>query len=73
METLDLLLPGGMEDGAYISRLGAQTLRHNPTIDQAWNHLLTAKSIRGESLDWSACSAGMRVTAGRSPLLGESA
>ena len=56
-----------------ICRLGAQNLRHNPVIDQAWNHLRTAKSIGGESLDWRASSAGMRVTACRSPLLGESA
>ncbi|ETI29152.1 hypothetical protein G647_01605 [Cladophialophora carrionii CBS 160.54] len=64
-------LPGGMKDAAYIRRLGAETATPTPIIDQAWNHLTTAKAIGGESLDWSACAAGMRVTAGLKPFKGE--
>ncbi|OAP62258.1 hypothetical protein AYL99_04461 [Fonsecaea erecta] len=64
-------LPGGMKDAAYIRRLGAETSTPTPIIDQAWNHLTTAKAIGGESLDWSACAAGMRVTAGLKPFKGE--
>ncbi|KAJ9605147.1 hypothetical protein H2200_010537 [Cladophialophora chaetospira] len=64
-------LPGGMKDAAYIRRLGTETSTPTPIIDQAWNHLTTAKSIGGESLDWSACAAGMRVTAGLKPFKGE--
>ncbi|EXJ65187.1 hypothetical protein A1O7_01527 [Cladophialophora yegresii CBS 114405] len=64
-------LPGGMKDAAYIRRLGAESATPTPIIDQAWNHLTTAKAIGGESLDWSACAAGMRVTAGLKPFKGE--
>ncbi|KAI2634811.1 NAD(P)-binding protein [Hypomontagnella submonticulosa] len=64
-------LPGGMKDASYIRRLGAETSTPTPIIDQAWNHLTTAKAIGGESLDWSACAAGMRVTAGLPPFKGE--
>jgi len=64
-------LPGGMKDAAYIRRLGAETSTPTPIIDQAWNHLTTAKAIGGESLDWSACAAGMRVSAGLEPFKGE--
>ncbi|EXJ76083.1 uncharacterized protein A1O5_00591 [Cladophialophora psammophila CBS 110553] len=64
-------LPGGMKDAAYIRRLGAETSTPTPIIDQAWNHLTTAKALGGESLDWSACAAGMRVTAGLKPFKGE--
>ncbi|KKA16335.1 hypothetical protein T310_10069 [Rasamsonia emersonii CBS 393.64] len=64
-------LPGGMKDASYIRRLGAETSTPTPIIDLAWNHLTTAKAIGGEGLDWSACSAGMRVTAGLSPFKGE--
>jgi len=64
-------LPGGMKDAAYIRRLGAETSTPTPIIDQAWNHLTTAKAIGGEGLDWSACSAGMRVAAGLKPFKGE--
>lgn len=53
-----------MKDAAFIRRLGAETSTPTPIIDQAWNHLTTAKAIGGESLDWSACAAGMRVAAG---------
>jgi len=64
-------LTGGMKDAAYIRRLGAATSTPTPIIDQAWNHLTTAKAIGGEGLDWSACSAGMRVTAGLKPFKGD--
>jgi len=64
-------IPGGMKDAAFIRRLGAETSTPTPIIDQAWNHLTTAKAIGGESLDWSACAAGMRVTAGLPPFKGE--
>ena len=64
-------LDGGMKDAAFIRRLGADTSTPTPIIDQAWNHLTTAKAIGGDTLDWSACSAGMRVTAGLSPFKGE--
>ncbi|EXJ83056.1 hypothetical protein A1O1_06674 [Capronia coronata CBS 617.96] len=64
-------IPGGMKDAAYIRRLGAETSTPTPIIDQAWNHLTTAKAIGGESLDWSSCAAGMRVTAGLPPFKGE--
>lgn len=64
-------LPGGMKDASYIRRLGVETSTPTPIIDQAWAHLTTAKAIGGESLDWSACAAGMRVTAGLHPFKGE--
>ncbi|KAF6219068.1 hypothetical protein HO133_005612 [Letharia lupina] len=64
-------LDGGMKDAAFIRRLGAETSTPTPIIDQAWNHLTTAKAIGGDGLDWSACSAGMRVTAGLPPFKGE--
>jgi hypothetical protein len=64
-------LSGGMKDASYIRRLGAETSTPTPTIDQAWNHLTAAKAIGGEGLDWSACAAGMRVTAGLPPFKGE--
>lgn len=64
-------LDGGMKDAAFIRRLGAETSTPTPIIDQAWNHLTTAKAIGGDGLDWSACSAGMRVTAGLAPFKGE--
>lgn len=60
-----------MKDAAFIRRLGAETSTPTPIIDQAWNHLTAAKAIGGESLDWSACAAGMRVTAGLPPFKGE--
>jgi len=64
-------LPGGMKDAAYIRRLGVETATPTPIIDQAWAHLTTAKAIGGDSLDWSACAAGMRVQAGLPPFKGE--
>ena len=64
-------IPGGMKDASYIRRLGVETSTPTPIIDQAWAHLTTAKAIGGESLDWSACAAGMRVTAGLHPFKGE--
>ncbi|KAJ9410543.1 hypothetical protein DTO045G8_1449 [Paecilomyces variotii] len=64
-------IPGGMKDASYIRRLGVDTSTPTPIIDQAWNHLTTAKAIGGECLDWSSCSAGMRVTAGLKPFKGE--
>jgi len=64
-------LDGGMKDAAFIRRLGAETSTPTPIIDQAWNHLTTAKAVGGPDLDWSACSAGMRVTAGLKPFKGE--
>lgn len=64
-------LDGGMKDAAFIRRLGAETSTPTPIIDQAWNHLTTAKAIGGDGLDWSACAAGMRVTAGLPPFKGE--
>ncbi|KAI0883742.1 NAD(P)-binding protein [Annulohypoxylon maeteangense] len=64
-------IPGGMKDASYIRRLGVETSTPTPTIDQAWSHLSTAKAIGGEGLDWSSCSAGMRVTAGLPPFKGE--
>ncbi len=64
-------IDGGMKDAAFIRRLGAETSTPTPIIDQAWNHLTTAKAIGGPDLDWSACSAGMRVTAGLKPFKGE--
>lgn len=60
-----------MKDASYIRRLGAETSTPTPTIDQAWDHLTTAKDLGGEGLDWSACAAGMRVTAGLPPFKGE--
>ncbi|KAK3171309.1 hypothetical protein OEA41_003393 [Lepraria neglecta] len=51
-------LDGGLKDAAYIRQV-------------AWNHLTTAKAIGGDSLDWSACSAGTRMTAGLHPFKGE--
>ncbi|UKZ61387.1 uncharacterized protein TrAtP1_002652 [Trichoderma atroviride] len=48
-----------------------QTSTPTPIIDQAWNHMTAAKAIGGESLDWSACAAGMRLTAGLPPFKGE--
>ena len=60
-----------MKDASYIRRLGVETSTPTPIIDQAWAHLTTAKAIGGESLDWSACAAGMRVTAGLKPFKGE--
>lgn len=60
-----------MKDAGFIRRLGAETSTPTPIIDQAWNHLTTAKAIGGESLDWSACAAGMRVSAGLHPFKGE--
>lgn len=60
-----------MKDAGFIRRLGAETSTPTPIIDQAWNHLTTAKAIGGESLDWSACAAGMRVAAGLHPFKGE--
>lgn len=64
-------LDGGMKDAAFIRRLGAETSTPTPIIDQAWNHLTTAKALGGPGLDWSSCSAGMRVTAGLKPFKGE--
>ncbi|KAI0007414.1 NAD(P)-binding protein [Xylariaceae sp. FL0662B] len=64
-------LPGGMKDASYVRRLGVETSTPTPIIDQAWNHLTTAKNLGGEGLDWSACAAGMRVTAGLPPFKGE--
>ena len=60
-----------MKDAAFIRRLGAETSTPTPIIDQAWNHLTTAKSLGGPDLDWSSCAAGMRVTAGLPPFKGE--
>ena len=60
-----------MKDAAFIRRLGAETSTPTPIIDQAWNHLTTAKAIGGSGLDWSACSTGMRVSAGLPPFKGE--
>jgi hypothetical protein len=60
-----------MKDASYIRRLGAETSTPTPIIDQAWNHLTTARAIGGPGLDWSACAAGMRVTAGLEPFKGE--
>ncbi|GAW17791.1 hypothetical protein ANO14919_072580 [Xylariales sp. No.14919] len=62
---------GGMKDAGFIRRLGAETSTPTPIIDQAWNHLTTAKALGGEGLDWSACAAGMRATAGLPPFKGE--
>ncbi|OJJ87454.1 NAD(P)-dependent oxidoreductase [Aspergillus glaucus CBS 516.65] len=64
-------IPGGMKDASFIRTLGAETSTPTPLIDQAWNHLCTAKAVGGEDLDWSACAAGMRVTAGLPPFKGE--
>ncbi|KAI0423475.1 NAD binding domain of 6-phosphogluconate dehydrogenase-domain-containing protein [Xylaria sp. FL1042] len=64
-------IPGGMKDAGFIRRLGAETATPSPVIDQAWNHLTTAMALGGESLDWSACAAGMRVAAGLHPFKGE--
>ncbi|OTB05025.1 hypothetical protein M426DRAFT_11114 [Hypoxylon sp. CI-4A] len=64
-------LDGGMKDASFIRRLGAETSTPTPVIDQAFNHLTTAKSLGGANLDWSACAAGMRVTAGLPPFKGE--
>lgn len=69
--TTGFTIPGGLKDAGFIRRLGAETSTPTPIIDQAWNHLTTAKAIGGESLDWSACAAGMRVTAGLPPFKGE--
>ena len=60
-----------MKDAAFIRRLGAETSTPTPIIDQAWNHLTTAKSLGGPDLDWSSCAAGMRITAGLPPFKGE--
>ncbi|KAI1088913.1 NAD(P)-binding protein [Rostrohypoxylon terebratum] len=69
--TTGFTIPGGMKDASYIRRLGVETSTPTPTIDQAWSHLTTAKALGGEGLDWSSCSAGMRVTAGLPPFKGE--
>ncbi|KAI1460019.1 NAD(P)-binding protein [Annulohypoxylon moriforme] len=69
--TTGFSIPGGMKDASYIRRLGVETSTPTPTIDQAWSHLTTAKALGGEALDWSSCSAGMRVTAGLPPFKGE--
>ncbi|KAI1212603.1 NAD(P)-binding protein [Annulohypoxylon truncatum] len=69
--TTGFTIPGGMKDASYIRRLGVETSTPTPTIDQAWSHLTTAKALGGDSLDWSSCSAGMRVTAGLPPFKGE--
>lgn len=60
-----------MKDAAHIRRLGAETSTPTPIIDQAWNHMTAVKAIGGASLDWSACAAGMRLTAGLPPFKGE--
>ena len=64
-------LDGGMKDAAFIRRLGAESSTPTPIIDQAWSHLTTAKALGGPDMDWSSCSAGMRVTAGLPPFKGE--
>jgi hypothetical protein len=64
-------LPGRDKDASFIHRLGTETSTPTATIDQAWNHLTTAKAIGGEGLHWSACAAGMRVTAGLPQFKGE--
>ncbi|KAJ8130852.1 hypothetical protein O1611_g2774 [Lasiodiplodia mahajangana] len=64
-------IPGGMKDAGLIRRLGKETATPTPVIDQAWDNLMTARSLGGESLDWSACAAGMRVAAGLDPFKGE--
>lgn len=64
-------IDGGMKDAAFIRRLGAESATPTPIIDQAWSHLTTAKALGGSDLDWSSCSAGMRVTAGLPPFKGE--
>ncbi|KAI1751971.1 NAD binding domain of 6-phosphogluconate dehydrogenase-domain-containing protein [Xylaria castorea] len=69
--TSGFTIPGGMKDAGFIRRLGADTSTPTPIIDQAWNHLTTAMVLGGDSLDWSACAAGMRVTAGLRPFKGE--
>ncbi|KAI0544060.1 NAD binding domain of 6-phosphogluconate dehydrogenase-domain-containing protein [Xylaria curta] len=69
--TSGFTIPGGMKDAGFIRRLGAETSTSTPIIDQAWNHLTTAMALGGKSLDWSACAAGMRVTAGLRPFKGE--
>ncbi|KAI0193046.1 hypothetical protein EV127DRAFT_385906 [Xylaria flabelliformis] len=69
--TSGFTIPGGMKDAGFIRRLGAETSTPTPIIDQAWNHLTTAKVLGGDSLDWSACAAGMRVTAGLRPFKSE--
>lgn len=53
-----------MKDARFIKRLGLETQTPTPIIDQALTHLTIVKSIGGDSLDWSACAAGMRITAG---------
>ncbi|KAI0110759.1 NAD binding domain of 6-phosphogluconate dehydrogenase-domain-containing protein [Nemania sp. FL0031] len=62
---------GGMKDAGLIHRLGKETSTPTPVIDQAWDNLNTARSLGGESLDWSACAAGMRVAARLDPFKGE--
>ncbi|KAI1126607.1 NAD binding domain of 6-phosphogluconate dehydrogenase-domain-containing protein [Nemania abortiva] len=64
-------IPGGMKDAGLIRRLGKETATPTPAIDQAWDHLATAMACGGESLDWSACAAGMRIAAGLYPFKGE--
>lgn len=64
-------ITGGMKDASFVRRLGAETSTPTPIIDQAWNHLTTAKSLGGDSLDWSSCAAGMRASAGLPPWVGE--
>ncbi|KAH8157468.1 hypothetical protein CIB48_g10778 [Xylaria polymorpha] len=69
--TSGFTIPGGMKDAGFIRRLGVETSTPTPIIDQAWNHLATAVVLGGDSLDWSACAAGMRVAAGLHPFKGE--
>lgn len=64
-------IPGGMKDASFIRRLGYETSTPTHIIDHAWAHLSTAKALGGEGLDWSACAAGMRVSAGLPPFKGE--
>ncbi|KAI0450520.1 NAD binding domain of 6-phosphogluconate dehydrogenase-domain-containing protein [Xylaria acuta] len=48
-----------------------ETSTPTPVIDQAWNHLTSSNTLGGDSLDWSAYAAGMRVAAGLRPFKGE--
>ena len=60
-----------MKDASHIRRLGVETATPTPIVDIAWNHMTTAKAVGGPGLDWSACAAGMRISAGLEPFKGE--
>ncbi|KAN0064797.1 hypothetical protein ACQY0O_001854 [Thecaphora frezii] len=60
-------LNGGIKDASHIIKLGESVDCPLPIIDLARQHMLSARAIGGENLDWSSLSGGFRVTAGVPP------